>query len=494
MYVGKGTSLAVKAGDYITPFFSSNIGLRQGDVLSPTLFNFFINDIIACFDKTCDPPQLGNQNIDCLLYADDLVLISKSENGLQKSISALEKYCSSWGLDININKTKVVVFNKSDQLIDTNIKYKGQKIVSVDSYKYLGIIFSKNGNLSTAKLDLQKRGQKAIFKLKSYFKHSSLSFNTNIHLFDRVIKPVMLYASDLWGCDKMVYCKSDFNYMINDIMEKSHLQHLRFSLGVNKKAPKLAVYGDTGRFPLIIQAITNSIKYYHRLANLSVPDNIILHNAFVESKTISARCGWFKNVKSIMTKCGISIDSVLYKDKQSIITQVKNYFQNVFIKQWKSELSNDSRNKDHGNKLRTYRSFKTTFAREHYLNACLNKAHCSSFAKLRLGAHNLQIERDRYSKIRIPPEQRLCKICNSGCCEDEFHFIMVCKRYDAQRSELFSKIKERYSLFSGLNFNTKFIWLFANADEAVIKIFAAFISDIFHLRYLHNLQDQTAGT
>ena len=145
------------------------------------------------------------------------------------------------------------------------------------------------------------------------------------------------------------------------------------------------------------------------------------------------------------------------------------------------------------NTLRTYRSFKTTFAKEHYLNMHLNKVHSSSFAKLRLGAHNLQIERDRYSKTRIPPEQRTCKICSSGACEDEFHFLMECKQYETQRLDFVSRIKERYPLFSNLDIKIKFIWLMANADDEVIKIVTAFISEIFHLRYLHNVQHQTAG-
>ena len=123
MYVNTGTKLAVKVGDHLTPFFHSYVGVRQGDVLSPTLFNFFINDVIASFDTACDIPKLGNLNINCLLYADDLVLISKSEKGLQQAVTSLEKYCETWGLTINPDKTKIVVFNKKDVLIYTNVKF-----------------------------------------------------------------------------------------------------------------------------------------------------------------------------------------------------------------------------------------------------------------------------------------------------------------------------------------------------------------------------------
>jgi hypothetical protein len=142
-------------------------------------------------------------------------------------------------LDINPDKTKVVVFNHKNELIATNIKCGNHNICSVDSYKYLGIIFHKNGNCSLAKLDLVNRGQKAMFKLMSCFKSSMPEYNTCIHLFDHVVKPVLLYGSEIWGSDHIGSSKSLFNLLKNDALEKCHLKFLRYSLGVNKKAPKL---------------------------------------------------------------------------------------------------------------------------------------------------------------------------------------------------------------------------------------------------------------
>jgi hypothetical protein len=75
---------AVKLNAGITPSFASNIGLKQGCNLSPTLFNVFINDIPELFiSKDCDPAYLGETKVIFLLYADDLVLLSQSESGLQ---------------------------------------------------------------------------------------------------------------------------------------------------------------------------------------------------------------------------------------------------------------------------------------------------------------------------------------------------------------------------------------------------------------------------
>ena len=69
--------------DGITNFFSSNIGVRQGDNLSPNLFKIFINDLPRSFDEHCKPVSLNSYKLNSLLYADDVVLLSESAEGLQ---------------------------------------------------------------------------------------------------------------------------------------------------------------------------------------------------------------------------------------------------------------------------------------------------------------------------------------------------------------------------------------------------------------------------
>ena len=89
---------------------------------------------------------------------------------------------------------------------------------------------------------------------------------------------------------------------------------------------------------------------------------------------------------------------------------------------------NEFKSINHRSKLRTYKEFKTNLTLENYVNIydvplAWRKLYCSFRS-----AHDLEIERGRYSRPYIAPENRLCKIC-SKTSETEEHFIIDCKEY-----------------------------------------------------------------
>ena len=146
---------AVKLEQGITPFFQSFTGVKQGCNLSPSLFNIFINDIPKLFSTSCDPVRLGDSNLNCLLYADDLVILSESKFGLQKSLKVLESYCKKWKLNVNLKKTKILIFcSPAQKRLFQNVScvFGGQVVEKVEEYTYLGLTFRYNGNFKFKQL------------------------------------------------------------------------------------------------------------------------------------------------------------------------------------------------------------------------------------------------------------------------------------------------------------------------------------------------------
>ena len=116
---------SIKSGNKRSDYFNYTKGVRQGCILSPLLFNLYLNEIPFLFDKAnTDPIKLPDGSyLNCLLYADDLVLISHSASGLQNALSELSQFCSKWMLNINPKKTKVMIFEKKCRKSTTE-KYK----------------------------------------------------------------------------------------------------------------------------------------------------------------------------------------------------------------------------------------------------------------------------------------------------------------------------------------------------------------------------------
>ena len=99
---------------YRTEFFSYSKGVRQGCILSPLLFNIYINELATLFDNTAaDPFILPNgTKLSCLLYADDLILLSRSKFGLQKSLDDLHCWRKKWLMEIILKKRQIMIFEK----------------------------------------------------------------------------------------------------------------------------------------------------------------------------------------------------------------------------------------------------------------------------------------------------------------------------------------------------------------------------------------------
>ena len=130
MYID--TACRIKCNNGISVPFPSESGVKQGDVLSPLLFNFFIDDLTQELTGSAfDPVVIGNTSTNILLYADDIVLLSQSKEGLQNCLNTLYDYCSVWKLQVNIDKSKVIVFNSNGKSFLDHFMYNNKTIETV---------------------------------------------------------------------------------------------------------------------------------------------------------------------------------------------------------------------------------------------------------------------------------------------------------------------------------------------------------------------------
>ena len=139
-------------------FFNSYNGLKQGVPSSPLLFMLFINDIKQNINTDLNNSfTIDEMRLFLLLYADDAVVFTKSPEVLQMILNDIESYCTLWSLKINTRKTKAMTFEKSRHT-HFDFYLNNVKLELVDSFKYLGIHFFKNGNWHRTQQRLAQHG------------------------------------------------------------------------------------------------------------------------------------------------------------------------------------------------------------------------------------------------------------------------------------------------------------------------------------------------
>ena len=146
------------------------------------------------------------------------------------------------------------------------------------------------------------------------------------------------------------------------------------------------------------------------------------------------------------------------------------------------DLFND-RGDNGGNKLRTYRTFKTGIYDERYLNLVKDKYMRINICKLRISAHNLPIEIGRHHRPRkIPVEMRKCELCKLDCIGDEFHLIMQCDKFSIQRHMFMEKLRLQTPSFENMNISEKFITIMRMDNDTLIINFNTFLRNILMIR------------
>ena len=465
----------VKINGEISDKFKISIGLRQGCNLSPMLFNLYIDDLNRLLIRANnDPVTLNGINITSLMYADDMMLLSSSESGLQKSLNVLSAYCEKWQLVVNTNKTKIMIFNRRS--CTYKFTYLGKELDAVNEYTYLGLKISKSGSFNPAIKELSYKAFRAYLSVKSALKDCSASPRLYIKLFDSVVKPILLYASEVWGgfgikTSKQVGNENLFDHiMMSDKtpFEKLNIKLCKQSLRVSRRISNVAAKAELGRFPVMKSIIVAILKYYMRLKLLN--DGELVFNAFISQQNMQRNC---YNTLTYCQACEIlnreigvtpienNSKPILNKYGKKIKDKCIEKFK-VLFKQQMLTMQNTS------SKLLLYSYVKKEYSYERYLDSgCQN---LPALTKFRMSLHWLPIERGRYHKPKIPRRERFCIFCRQRL-GSEFHVMMECKSDILKQLRTFflTKIYDICQSLSILSPQQQFIYIMTCGDMDIIS-------------------------
>ena len=276
-------------------FFNCNVGVRQGDNLSPLLFALYINDFESYIKNEYDGLPfvnvelnrlLGDENIDLylrlytLLYADDTIILAESPAQLQCALDSVKNYCSANSLKINLTKTKVIIFARGKVRNLPEFFYGDEKVEIVDDYIYLGVTFNYNGSFAKAIEKQISQARKAMFSMLTKARRLQLPVDLQIELFEKTVVPVLLYGCEVWGCAN-----------ISDI-EIFYRSFLKIVLKLGRSTPNCMIYGETGTVQLEYTIVKRMIMFWFRISEDK--------NSKIATKMFKIKCFSFKTPVSIV--------------------------------------------------------------------------------------------------------------------------------------------------------------------------------------------------
>ena len=116
--------------------FSVHNGVKQGGVLSPTLFSIYFDTLLCELSSSGQGCYIGSKFMGAFAYADDLVLLSPNISGLRKMIKVCEKFSIDYDIVFNPSKSKMLLFNAANNFVP--LKMRGEIIPISNGEKHLG--------------------------------------------------------------------------------------------------------------------------------------------------------------------------------------------------------------------------------------------------------------------------------------------------------------------------------------------------------------------
>ena len=222
-------------GNIDTDWVHSQRGVRQGCVLSPLLFAIYTEELAIRIRKSGYGIRVGSEKLGCLLYADDIVIMSEDSEELQEMLDLTAQYGRDFDMSFSSVKSQVVVVNADGEDDGRAWRIGEMEIGRTDQYKYLGIMVDENGTDRT-KLDRIAKANQWVGRLGSVARCRANRYEVVRGVWKGMAVPGLMY-----GLECMRWTAKDL-----DKLEVVQNRVARLALGANRYVAVEALRGEAG--------------------------------------------------------------------------------------------------------------------------------------------------------------------------------------------------------------------------------------------------------
>ena len=307
------------------------------------------------------------------------------------------------------------------------------EIEIVNSFKYLGVTFSKTRSFCAARKHVLGQARKTLQLLYKKIKKISLPIDLQLKMFDHTVLPLLLYGSEIWGFENI------------DQLETFHNDFLRKISNLRNSTPIYTLHGKLGRFPISINIKMRMLGFWiSMITGKAEKFSRILYKTLLDDEISGIKqYKWVSCIKNILQSTGKNdiwlsqkVDNI-----RSVKSQVQQTLKDQYRQEWAAQLEKSSKGIN-------YRLIKNELCLKE-LHMKFKKSVYKPISQYRSGNHKLPVEIGRWEKILY--NQRICPKCPERTLGDEYLYLLECEYYKHSREKY---IKRYYYLHPNiLKFN-----------------------------------------
>mgnify|MGYP002403052425 FL=1 len=391
--------------------YTSSVGLREGAVESPTLFNYFINDLVQDMRAAgCHGVRYAADWM-AALFADDIVIASDDPVDMQKCLDTLHRFCRKWRLTVSMPKTNVMCVGTAT---DTQFHIGGAQLEKVSEYQYLGIWVASDGLWNVEFNRRLARVREVEARFRHFFAEKSVPMRLRWQAWCAMIRSRIEY-----GCEMVVL---DADKM--KILEDMQLDAARRIIGCNRHTAKDAIYGELQIQPLGVRFDKFRVRLVQEIVREG--SSLPLHKSmWALGGRGFAYHSFRRAIQRLNSEVPVLNHPVFLQEGPVGWQWAKKRIMAHWISEWRASMNQKverALHKGSSAQVERYRSLKQMWGNVPY-TALPESAFTRFLFKIRSGTLPvLGFEGKRGGRVSAQ-----CKCCSVGCDETISHFLFECE-------------------------------------------------------------------